>query len=114
MEFETIKLDPDDARVIKGILQDAYRDMGSAATRVSGIGDIVHSAYRGSGTGQAVENYGALGKSGQALKDILEKLETDFGIVINEAEEMDLQSQGVVGGVNINAISPDAGVVAGI
>ncbi|MFR9722236.1 hypothetical protein ACL02R_02535 [Streptomyces sp. MS19] len=114
MEFETIKLDPDDARVIKGILQTAYRDMGTAARQIAGMGSMVHEAYRGSGTGQAVENYGDLGKSGDALKAILEQLETDFGIVITEAEETDLQSQGVVNGVNINAISPDAGVVAGI
>ncbi|MFI7275680.1 hypothetical protein [Streptomyces sp. NPDC049879] len=113
-EVPEIKLNPEDARVVTGILKDAQERMRTAASALGGLGDVVHTAYTGAGTGQAVENYGALGKSGRVLGDILEQLETDFTLVITSGEEMDLDAQGVVNGVNINTISPDSGIVAGI
>ncbi|WP_052851281.1 hypothetical protein [Streptomyces avicenniae] len=114
MDFDKVKLDGDQAAAVRSILLEAYQDMATTSTRLGGLSDTVHTAIRGAGTAQAQENYSALGKSGQVLSEILETLETDFGIVITEAEELDIDAQGVVNGVSIQTITPDGAIAGGI
>lgn len=105
---EEVKLDPEEAELVKGVIAQAYEEMETQARAIGGQGDAISVAYQGSGTGRAVDTYASLGGAGAALAAALDALSQDLGVTVAEGRDMDSNALAAInrGGAGV----PDAGI----
>ncbi|MGP4113354.1 hypothetical protein ACTWP5_20875 [Streptomyces sp. 4N509B] len=110
--MEEIKLSPEEVDRVKGIIAQAYVEMGQVATGIGGHAGNVGAAYNGSGTATAMETYEGLGRAGQALADALDGLSMDLGLTANTGRETDEAAFGALGNVAVPNTSSDLSIAA--
>lgn len=78
---------------IEGIVDDAYDRMSASAKTVGNQGEMIAAAYRGTGTGTAMESYSNLAGAGTALSNALEGLKTDLNLTGEHGHETNQQAE---------------------
>jgi uncharacterized protein YukE len=114
MEYEEVKLSPDEVDRVKGIIGQAFTDMAEVSTGIGGHSANMATAYNGAGTATAMETYENLGRAGQALADALDGLSQDLGITANTGRETDDEAFSALGQVTAPSIPSDLSISAQI
>ncbi|WP_461033283.1 WXG100 family type VII secretion target [Streptomyces mayteni] len=108
---EEIKLAPEEVERVKSIISQAYQDMEGVAHAIGAHSADVAEAYTGAGTGQAMETYDQLARTGRALADALDGLSQDLGVTADTGRETDSDAEAALSRVHV---TPDATVRGGL
>ncbi|ARQ69493.1 WXG100 family type VII secretion target [Streptomyces marincola] len=115
MSSDEVKLSPEEVDRVQAIINQAYTDMEAVAQGIGGHSASVGTAYTGSGTARAVENYEDLGRAGQALAEALDGLSRDLGLTATTGRETDLDAQNVLNNADVHqGPVPDSSIAARI
>lgn len=107
-----IKLSPEEVDRVKAVIAWAYGDMERIATGIGSHGANLNTAYQGSGTAVGVQNYENLGRAGQALANVLNRLSQDLGVTAATGRETDDAAHGALNRVVAPSTSADLSVAA--
>ncbi|MGP4109438.1 hypothetical protein ACTWP5_00795 [Streptomyces sp. 4N509B] len=111
---EEVKLSPEEVDRVKGIIAQAQQDMNEVATGIGGHAGTVQTAYNGSGTATAVQNYENLGRAGEALSRALAALSQDLGVTAATGRETDQAAHSVMNRVVTPGAAPDPSIARAI
>lgn len=114
---EEVKLDPEEAELVKGIIFEAFEEMENQSQLIASQGDMLMIAYVGSGTGRGLENYAALGSSGAALANALDALAQDLGVTVMEGHTMDGEASAAMnraGGADFGVAHYDSAIARAV